>query len=254
MIRLYGMVCGWLSSSARLFFEDEPQEARIRVPVPAYLIVHPQGAVVFDSGMHPALQSDPEPRIGYLAKVFDVEFEPGEELSAQLERIDVDPASVTHLVNSHLHFDHAGGNALVPNARLVVQRREWEAAHEPDLMQKHGYALHDYDHGQDRPDVDGEHDLFGDGAVTCIPTFGHTPGHQSLRVRLPEREVVLTGDACYLRGTLEQLRLPLIVHDREAMLASLQHLRSLRERGAHLIFGHDPEQWPKTEGTPTEIS
>jgi glyoxylase-like metal-dependent hydrolase (beta-lactamase superfamily II) len=156
----------------------------------------------------------------------------------------VDPARVHWLVNSHLHFDHAGGNAEVPNARLLVQRREWEAGADPDLARRNGFARQDYDLGHDLVLVDGEHDVFGDGRVVCIPTHGHTPGHQSLHLRLDEAgEVVLTSDACYLRRTLEDLHLPGVVYDREAMLGSLRRLRALRDAGATLWFGHDPEQW-----------
>ncbi len=62
---------------------------------------------------------------------------------------------------------------------------------------------------------------------------------------------MLTADACYLRRTLDALHLPAIVHDREAMLASLARLRALRDAGARLYYGHDPEQWATVPtGTP----
>ena len=98
--------------------------------------------------------------------------------------------------------------------------------------------------------VDGEHDLFGDGRLVCLATHGHTPGHQSLRVRLDGGDVVLTADACYLRRTLEHEHLPAVVYDREAMLASLRRLRALRDGGARLIYGHDAEAWA---GVPPEM-
>ena len=82
---------------------------------------------------------------------------------------------------------------------------------------------------------------------------GHTPGHQSLRVRPPAGDVVLTADACYLRRTLEELRLPTVVHDREAMLVSLRRLRALRDGGARLICGHDPECRASVPQAPGEI-
>ena len=72
--------------------------------------------------------------------------------------------------------------------------------------------------------IDGEHDVFGDGSVVCLPTYGHTPGHQSLKLRLPGSEIVLAGDACYFCRTLRECRLPRFVHDRKAMLTSLDHL------------------------------
>ena len=96
--------------------------------------------------------------------------------------------------------------------------------------------------------VDGEHDVFGDGTVVCVPTPGHTAGHQSLRVRTAAgEEVVLTGDACYFRESLETGRLPIFANDADEQRRSLDHLRSLERAGARLLFGHDPEQVPDDE-------
>src|SRR2546429_97172 len=81
--------------------------------------------------------------------------------------------------------------------------------------------------GRQLKQVDGEHDVFGDGSVVCIPTYGHAPGHQSLKVRTEKGEVVLTGDACYFCRTLTERRLPARMFDREQMLASLDRLEAL---------------------------
>ena len=230
MVRLFAMTCGWLEAEYRAFLQDEP--GRLRVPVPSYLIDHPRGKVVFDSGLHIDTQSDP---------------------AARLAALDVDATKIRHLVTSHLHFDHTGGNAALPNARIVIQRREWEAGRDADRIAASGYNPADYDTGQEVLTIDGEHDLFGDGSVTCLPTHGHTPGHQSLRVRLADGDVVLTSDACYLRRTLEELRLSPVVYDRDAMLASLRHLRALRDAGARLLYGHDPEFWVTVPQAPAEV-
>jgi glyoxylase-like metal-dependent hydrolase (beta-lactamase superfamily II) len=146
------------------------------------------------------------------------------------------------IVCSHLHFDHCGGNALLGDVPVVVQRMEWEAAHGADSGV--AYLTADFDTGQDVRLVDGEHDVFGDGTVVCVPTPGHTAGHQSLRVRTAERELVLTGDACYFRRSLETSMLPMFGHDRAEQLRTFDVLRALEAAGAHLVFGHDPDQWP----------
>lgn len=241
LARLYALTCGWLTGPMGGFLAGE--SGRLRVPVPCYLVEHPKGRILFDSGLHPLTQSDPAARIGVKAKVFDVEFQPGEEVAARLAALDLDAGGIDYVVNSHLHFDHAGGNAMLPRATLVVQRREWQAGIDPDLAAANHYDQHDYRTGQQVLQVDGEHDLFGDGAVVCIPTFGHTPGHQSLRVQTERGAIVLTGDACYLRRTLEDLHLPSVVFDEAAMLRSLHALRALQGAGARIFYGHDPEFW-----------
>jgi hypothetical protein len=125
------------------------------------------------------------------------------------------------------NFDHVGGNALIPNATMIVQRCEWDASRDPDIAARHGYDQRDFDLGHKLLLIDGEHDVFGDGSVVCLPTYGHTPGHQSFeaappwqrnrtRRRCPAISAGLSANAA--------CRLPRFVHDRKAMLASLGHL------------------------------
>jgi len=206
-MRLHALTCGWIDVPLSGFLAGA--EGRLRVPVPCFLIEHPRGLVLFDSGLHRDTQRDPAARLGVAAQIFGIEFAGGEEVGA----------------------------------RLVVQRREWQVGAEPDLIATQHYNPADYALGHDVLELDGEHDLFGDGRVVCLPTPGHTPGHQSLRVRLDCGDVILTADACYLRRTLEDLHLPSIVHDEAAVRTSLLRLRALRAGGARLVFGHEPAGW-----------
>src|SRR5262249_42495962 len=146
-----------------------------------------------------------------------------------------------------------GGNALVPNATMIVQRREWEARLNPDIAIPHGYDARDYDVGHAVRVIDGEYDVFGDGAVVCVPSYGHTPGHQSLRLRPESGDAVLAADACYFCQTLRERRLPRYVFDREAMMEALDRLAALEERGARIFFGHDPAFWRTVPQAPTAI-
>ena len=251
-MRLFAFTCGWLTSSLENFIEGGSGE--IRVPVPVFLIEHARGRVLFDSGLHPQTQHDPRGRLGsFLADLFRVEFGAGEDVAGRLGSLGVDAGAVDYVIASHLHFDHAGGLESLPNARLVVQRPEWQAGMDADLARRNGFAAKDYDLGHSRLEVAGEHDLFGDGRVVCLPTYGHTPGHQSLRVRLDSSDVVLTGDACYFRQTLETLRLPRFSFDRKQHLSSLDALRRLQAGGARIVFGHDPEQWATIAQAPATV-
>jgi len=125
---------------------------------------------------------------------------------------------------------------------------------DPDIAALHGYNRRDFDLGHQLRLIDGEHDVFGDGAVVCLPTPGHTVGHQSLRLRLGSGEVVLAADACYFCQTLRERRLPRYVHDRRAMLASLDRLEALERSGARIFFGHDAEFWRTVPKAPATVS
>jgi N-acyl homoserine lactone hydrolase len=251
-VKLYAMTCGHIFGKLGYLMEGGEGEARL--PVPAYLIEHPKGTALFDTGMHPDVQHDPVARVGERVKdLFRFDYSPGEEISRRLEAIGRDPARIDLIVNSHLHFDHVGGNALIPNATVIVQRREWAAGHDAEIARRHGYNRRDFDLGHKLVQIDGEHDLFGDGSVVCLPTHGHTAGHQSLRVRLPSGDVVLAADACYFCQTLRERRLPKNVQDRAEMLRSLDRLAELQSAGARIFFGHDHAFWQNVPQAPNAI-
>jgi glyoxylase-like metal-dependent hydrolase (beta-lactamase superfamily II) len=251
-ISLYAFTCGELDGEFGRVMEGGM--GRVTMPVPVFLIEHPKGRLLFDSGLHPGCQHDPVGRLGErMASLYKIKFAPGEEISARLEAIDRDPARIAFIVNSHFHFDHVGGNALIPNATMIVQRREWEACLKPEIAIPHGYDPRDYDVGHVVRLIEGEYDVFGDGSVVCLPTYGHTPGHQSLRVRLASGETVLAADACYFCRTLRERRLPRYVFDREAMMESLDRLQALDAAGARIIFGHDPVFWRTVPQAPAAI-
>jgi N-acyl homoserine lactone hydrolase len=88
----------------------------------------------------------------------------------------------------------------------------------------------------------------------CLPTHGHTPGHQSLRLRLDGGEIVLAADACYFCRTLRERGLPRYVYDRAAMFASLDRLEALERGGARIFFGHDPEFWQTVPQAPALVA
>lgn len=251
--KLFAFTCGTVTGEFAHLMEGG--EGEITVPIPVYLIEHPKGRAVFDTGLHPDCQHDPAARLGErLMKLFRVGFQPGEEVSARLEAIDRDPGKIDLVINSHFHFDHVGGNALIPNATMLVQRREWDAGMDAETALRHGYNPRDFDLGHKLRLIDGEHDVFGDGSVVCLPTHGHTRGHQSLKVRTASGDIVIAADACYFCQTLRERRLPRYVSDREGMLASLDKLEALERGGARLFFGHDPEFWKTVPQAPAAIA
>jgi glyoxylase-like metal-dependent hydrolase (beta-lactamase superfamily II) len=226
--------CGWLRAKASVLSEGGSDE-EVRLPVPAWLVRHPEGVVVFDVGLHAGMADDPD-MLGWLAKIFTVDLAAGGTVAPRLAEHDIDPAGSHTVVLSHCHFDHVGGLGELPNSRIVVQRDEWQAALPGDGG---GYDPSLYDLGHVVVEVDGEHDLFGDGAVTCLPTPGHTCGHQSLRVATADGPVILTADACYFAHTLDDGVLPPFGHDLDQQRKSLDLLRRERDAGTKIVPGHD---------------
>ena len=250
-MKVYALNCGWLSAPSEAFVEGG--EGTVKVPVPAYYIEHPRGRAVFDTGMPALLRTDPKKAIGgYLAGVFSADMPPEADIDKQLQLIGVDAASIDYVINSHLHFDHCAGNALLPNAQIVVQRREAETARGAGPP-KSGFDPNTMLDGRDVKAVDGEFDLFGDGRVVLLPTYGHTPGHQSLKLACDSGDTVLAGDCCYFHKTLTDMKLPGFAHDADEQRRSIRRLKAMEDAGARIIAGHDPEQWATLPHAPVPM-
>jgi glyoxylase-like metal-dependent hydrolase (beta-lactamase superfamily II) len=229
--------CGSLIAP-RSRFEQEAIDEPVELPVPAWLVHHRRVTVLFDTGMHPDL-TGPGEFTDTVGLVFDVGLTADQLVDRRLEAAGVSATDIDVVVLSHLHFDHTGGLGLLPDARVVVQRDEWTAGADDNLAAASGFRAAEYRLGHDVTLADGDHDLFGDGLVTCIATPGHTPGHQSLRVRLAHVEVVLAADCAYFTATLDGGLLPPFGHDLAAHAASLDRLRAMRAAGTDVIPGHD---------------
>ena len=233
---------GSMTSPLGGFLEGEMGD--LTYPVPMFVIEHPRGTVVVDTWLHRDLTADPT-RLGALQGTFRVDLaaDGSDTAGPLLERAGIDPTDVGHVVLTHLHFDHAGGLADFPNARLVVQAEEWAARGDETLVAAGAYNPDDFELGLDRLELDGDHDLFDDGTVTCLLTDGHTAGHQSVRVRTADGVFVICGDCCYLRRTLLDDHLPPLAVDRERQRLAIRRMAAEQAHGATLVFGHDPFQW-----------
>ena len=215
---------------------------RQMLPVPSWLIEHPRGTVLFDTGLHPELRISLDRLRGSMAKS-SVLLPDGADLTARLSAAGWRPSDIDLVIFSHLHFDHCGGTGELPDARLLVQAVEWEAAHHPRLVQAAVYNPDDFDLGHDRQLIEGEFDVFGDGHIVCIPTPGHTKGHQALRVTLDSGPVVLTGDCVYFARMLQDLDVPRLCYSADLQRESMRALARMQTDGCRLLFGHDLEQF-----------
>lgn len=237
-VRLYVLDCGFIKvtdPSVLPFFGVTLADlgGQADMPVSCYLIRHGDQWMMFDAGNGDWRHAMPPEIIAGMV------YETPKTLADQLKAIGVAPADVRYLAISHVHLDHVGNVAMLPKARLLIQRKELEAAlAEPAPFIPAAAALR-----LTRPGVvplDGDEDVFGDGSVTLLSTPGHTPGHQSLLVRLPRTgPVILTGDLYHYPA---ELRLHKISdHERATEApASRARIEALAQKEkAQIWIGHD---------------
>jgi glyoxylase-like metal-dependent hydrolase (beta-lactamase superfamily II) len=229
-------------------------------PINVYVIEHPDGLVLFDSGQDRRSVTDPDyfPKgiVGYLYGRL-AKFTIGEHdtLTEQLAAIGYAAADVKTVVLSHLHQDHIGGIAELPNATIIVSAAEWRGLDSPFAELNGLLAAHIRRPGIDWMPVEpapvadpsiepftSAVDLRGDGTLMLLPTPGHTPGSMSLLVRAPgSAPLLLVGDLTYDVNLLEHEQVPGVGHHR-GLVESTRTVNRLRERYPDLVIlaAHDP--------------
>ena len=240
-----------------LFSSGTLEVAGVEVPVPFYLIRHPDGDVLVDGGNPLAVARDARAHWGALADQFRVRMTERQHCVAQLSELGIEPQSVSHLVQTHLHIDHTGALGHFPNATVIVQAEELGAARTAEPPHAHGYVRGDFDRpGLGWRPVEGELDLFSDGAIRLVCTPGHSAGHMSLLLQLEQAgPVLLTADAADNLAQWEGQLRPRALHSRDDAKRSLERLRQLAsETGSLVVFGHDPDNWSRLRHAPDHYS
>ena len=250
-MKLYAISCGLLRCRKNIFVPNVDNNTFIECPMPVFLITHPVGNVLFDTGPHPDVFKNPISRWGGLAKVFEPIGNERSGILCQLEKVGVLPEKIKYVVNSHLHFDHAGGNQFFTDSTFFVSKIELESARNPENEGK-GYFEKDWNYPLNYYEIEGEADIFRDGSLVIIPMPGHTPGHQVLLVRLRKQgTIILSGDSVPCQENFQDLILARNNMDNHDALFTIQKLRTLvKKENAFLIHGHDPVQWARIKKTP----
>ncbi|RTM06090.1 MAG: N-acyl homoserine lactonase family protein [Bradyrhizobiaceae bacterium] len=199
-----------------------------------YLVKHARGWFLWDTGIADSVAAMPNGLVPADPKA--VTWRRPKMLQAQLEQLGVKPDDVKAMAVSHTHPDHTGNVELFPQSVLYVQKAEYDwpgANNTPRFKPSHPVEL-----------LTGDKDVFGDGSVTILSTPGHTPGHQSLLVKLPKTgAVVLSGDAVHFRDNWDNRRVPSMNVDKDQTTASMQKIAdTLAREKAQLWINHDKAQ------------
>ena len=255
-MRLYCMTGATLHFDQAVFTHMRGMGTRVQAPTPMFLIDHPEGKVLFETGIHPNVAHDPHGHWGERATDLMPIFSAEQAADRQLAALGVQPADIRYVIMSCLYPDHAGGMHLFPDATFIVQFRELQDAWWPDTR-----LTRSYEHKEIAPTRhlkfhelhDEDLDLFGDGSVRILFTPAHTRGEQSVVLRLPRTgTVVFPAGIMPQRANFEEgimtgtpMVAPANVH------ASMERIRQIAEREkALVIFHHDMDAWREIRKAP----
>ncbi len=220
---------------------------RIQLGMRCLLIEHPRGLVLIDNGAG----NKENQKFHDIYGVENAADGGGTFLEEGLRRLGHSPADIALMIDTHLHFDHAGGNTLrdesgsvrpaFPGARYVVQRGEYEWATHTNERTAASYFPHNFEpvvaSGQ-FDFVDGEREVWS--GITLLPTPGHTPFHQSVLLESENARALYVAD---LMPTVHHAPLPWIMGYDVEPLVTLETKRRILKRAMEedwlLIFEHD---------------
>jgi len=239
--RLFVLLCGFEILPKTVSTRGRGQRFILSEPVCTYLLDTTSGWVLLDAGLNadnardPARMQEKFWRLGMTAPV----IRDAHLLEKQLAELGVRCSDIGHVILSHLHYDHCGDLRRFSHARISVQRREYEHAFRPDPGM--AYFRDEYDDPRLKWDLrDG--DWEAQPGLRLIDTRGHTQGHQSALVELPQSgTLVLPFDAGDLQENFDDEVLPGETCDAEAALRAIQRLKAheAESHGTLLLF-HDP--------------
>jgi N-acyl homoserine lactone hydrolase len=202
-------------------------DLKIQFVFSCYLIKHGDDYLLWDTG-HAMTAPNVAPNVS---------------LVDYLAKIDVKPDQIKYVGISHYHADHTGQVASFPNATLLIGAKEWDAITAPKPAEGVNYKpFESWIKGDSKVEpVPTDKDVFGDGTVIMLRTPGHTAGHSSLLVKLPQMgAVILTGDAVHFHENYDSDGVPWFNYDRAQTVASIERIKKIASNlKATVIIQHD---------------
>ncbi len=236
--RMYVLYCGDIALNDASDFTPGASGPG-HLTVTCYLVKHAKGWVLFDTGVGDHIFNMPN---GQKSRAGNWTVK--KTLESQLAELGLKPTDITYVALSHSHGDHVGNLGLFSQSTLIVQKPEWEW--------KPPVGVNPFKPGMKAITPEGDHDLFGDGSVVLIATYGHSPGHQNMLVRLPKTGAIMfTGDSVHTKTNWDGGRVPQRNHNVPQSLQALERMRAvLKENKAELWIGHEPSEVPLRRYSP----
>lgn len=264
-VSLFPRTTGYFHTNYK-YMVDGGRDEVVKIPIPFYVIRHPRGIVLFDSGLGREFKEQVQ---GWwihrlVNKILPEEFSPSESAASQLQKMGISPEDVRYIIVSHFHYDHVGGLRDLPEATILASRREWAHVTSDRIKARlRGMMVEQLKGVPDRvrpvdyspistiPPFQKAFDVFEDGSLLILPTPGHSPGHQSLLVTLDSgKKVLLSGDAVWVRENYERpapkgLLVRLLEEDAPVSWTTTRQIHEFHQSHPEVLIipGHDPYLW-----------
>ena len=238
-VRLYVFDCGVLvRGEPTAYGLTRAQVGSTDFADPCYLIAHPGGTLLWDVGIIPDDQIRPG---GVEVAAANGTNTAKITLRSQLAALGYSKNDITYLAMSHGHADHVANANEYAGATVLMQKAEWNAMFGAEAQKLPLFALYGALESSRTILLDGDRDVFGDGSVVLKSTPGHTPGHQSLFIRLAKTgPVLLTGDLYHYAAERTMKKVPERDFNRDQTAASRAAIDAfIAGAGAQLWIQHD---------------
>lgn len=258
-VELYAMECGTATFTNIDMFADDGSMAGLERTLvdPCFLIRHPQGDLIWDTGFSDALAAQAG---GMQIDAIGAHAAMPHTLASQLQQLNLTPADIEFVSFSHMHSDHTGNGNLFAGSTWIVDADEraamFSAEGRADAQGFAGYSQLENAETRLIEANEARHDVFGDGSVVIIQAPGHTPGHSLLLVRLANAgPVLLTGDMYHLSESRQRRLVPRFNFDRAQTLASMDLVDTIeREENARVIRQHVQEDFDSLPAFPAALN
>lgn len=265
-IKVHILHCGTVGVDASMIVNDGSKNPlailrifrggkhRVWLPVSAYLIEHPKGLVLIDTGWHTDVRINQKKHLGWFHSLINkAELPQGQAITEQLAKLGYRPKDIDYVVFSHLHSDHVSGVQLVKDAqKILVSEEEWQDTIDnrinyiPSMWNGISFEKFKFSSSSYGP-FGLSFDLFGDDSVIFVYTPGHTNGLAATIIKNNEKHILLTSDIAYSKEAWKQQLLSTLLTDKEKAKKSLHWVKEMSAdpNCIEVVVNHDVNEQPK---------
>jgi N-acyl homoserine lactone hydrolase len=248
--KMYILPGGFLNMDRSILLAGVGMGKKIKAPIYSILLIHDEGPILIDAGLNPDGLANPEQAWGPRANLIQPELTKADDIRSRLKALNLHVSDIKKVILTHLHWDHTGGLRFFTHCPIIVQKEEYRFAFNPDSFVSSQYMPNHF------PSLLNYHLLEGDQmilpGISAVKTPGHTPGHQSIIVKLASgASYIFPGDTISLAENLT-LKIPTSNNwNSQQAMDSIYRLENLADLlAAEIIPSHDISKWGSLKKSP----